>query len=238
MNILILLVAMSMTGLMAGRLEACYKPQSLLPEKLLPKLGTVGCIVNPKPLIHFYKTASHLFAEEQDGGFCLYRKIQSLRPSKRPLFKLAYYRFYKSMNADESSGEFFHQRPVPEKTTKRKFGVSYEVTSIETVEKLKNRGKQVTGKSVSIDDVATALEQEFADSSEAQYASGVASYVLSGKAAITAIGPSICFLGKGLNCKAPQQSPKSVLLKRVVDTIIETAETSEDSASCAKQSQI
>ena len=238
MNTLILLVAMSMTGLMAGRLEACYKPQSLLPEKLLPKLGTVGCIVQPKPFFHFKKTAVHLFAEEQDDGFCLYRKVQSLGPSMRPLFKLPN-RFSKSMNADRSSGEFSHQRPVPEKTTKRKFWVSYEVTSIETVEKLKSRGKQVAGKSVSIDDVAVALEEEFADSAEAQYASGVASYVLSGKAAITATGPSFCFATTtGLNCKALQQSSKSVLLKRIVDTIIETAETSDDSTSCAKQSQI
>ena len=240
MNALIVLIAVSMTGLMAGRLEAgCLYMPKFSVDKFIPSWGDAGCIkpLKPfsKPAVMIYQIASHWFAEEQGDGYCLYRKIQSLRPSmieRRPL--LPDFRLRTSLAS--SSQELSHRRTRPVPGTK----VSYQLTSMETVEKIERKGEQVTGKSVSIDDVATALEEEFADSSEASFASGVADYVLSGNAAITGTGSRICFPGKKLGrCGVFQQDLSSVLLSKVVDTIIKTADaSSKDSTSCAKQSQI
>lgn len=227
MNTLIMLIAISMTGVMAGRLEAgcLHKPNSSS-EKVLrffPHIRAVGCIVAPRPAIAWKTSSSSFFAEEQDGGYCLYSKLRNPRVYKQPRIR------------GERKGKDLSHRVAG-------MQVFYRLTSMGVVEMDRNKGYRVTDKSVAIDDVAAALQQEFADSSEAHYASGVASYVLSGNAAITRTTGRLCHPGKYDRrlgrCRIFQPDPTSAVLGKVIEAIIQTAGASEDSTSCAKQSQI
>ena len=215
MKTVLLLVAMSVMGAAVRSEASCLRTDS----------GKIGCVYNPSSVLPrtINKEATLWFAEEQGDGYCLYRKEEL---------------------SEQQSQLGFEKRLRLMIYTR----VSYELAPISTVEQIESQGSRAIAKSVTASDVLSVLHEEgVTDIFHALHVSEALDYVLSGNVAIkeqrtcsTGLRP---LFGRhkviGPICSMREDNdPSSVLLGKIVKGIIKAAETSEDSASCAKQSQI
>ena len=214
MKTVILLVAMSVMGAAVRSEGSCYRKDHR-------DSGKLGCLYNPlNPSVlprTTDKETTFWFAEEQGDGYCLYRKTELSKTKLTPRLRVYLSR------------------------------ISYELAPISTVEQIESQGSRAIAKSVTAGDVLSVLHGEgVTDIFQALHVSEALDYVLSGNVAIkqqrtcsTFKRPLIGGKSVGPVCSMMvDNDPSSVLLGKIVKGIIKAAEASEDSVSCAKQSQI